>query len=325
MARKGLHYSYRRAVKSTNRAIDGLITKSDLGSRIFYSFVADGSNPKLTPLDINSDPHVEFVADPFIIKENGAGRFHLFFEIKCKGEVGKIGHAFSETAGKDWTYTQIVLNEMDHLSFPFVFSYRDDYYMIPEVGGLDGTKIVLYTATNFPTKWEPVGVLIDADHPVGDSVLFRHDGYWWLITGHQHFPTMAYFNSELTIDGWAAHRDNPIIPESHHTRPAGRPITHDGETILLFQDCHTMYGERVVPYQLLELTQETYKASRVKIHPALQPSKARLEWNGGRMHHVDSQWIDDEFFCVVDGDPGYPNLLGERWTIGQYRLAHVTA
>jgi len=64
---------------------------------------------------------------------------------------GNIGYATSDN-GLDWTYQQIVLDEPYHLSYPYVFEWQGDYYMVPE--SYQVNSILLYRAVNFPTDWE---------------------------------------------------------------------------------------------------------------------------------------------------------------------------
>jgi hypothetical protein len=83
-------------------------------------------NPVITARDI-TDVTADFVADPFMIRENN--KWHMFFEVMTrKGEIGLA----QSSDGLHWDYRQIVLREPFHLSYPYVFKWNDDYYMIPE-------------------------------------------------------------------------------------------------------------------------------------------------------------------------------------------------
>src|SRR4029077_11593701 len=86
-------------------------------------------NPVLTVADV-SDVPASLLADPFMLGVNGT--WHMFFEVmNWRRNLGEIGHATSEDCER-WVYRQIVLTEPFHLSYPYVFRWLDDYYMIPE-------------------------------------------------------------------------------------------------------------------------------------------------------------------------------------------------
>jgi len=97
------------------------------------------ANPVLTAKDV-SDVPANFVADPFLVHDNGA--WFMFLEvINDTAEPGRpqlrypykgaIGLAESKD-GLDWSYRQIVLDEPFHLSYPYVYQWKGEYYMIPE-------------------------------------------------------------------------------------------------------------------------------------------------------------------------------------------------
>ena len=107
------------------------------------------ANPVLTARHV-TDVSAEFVADPFMVKEDST--WYMFFEVmnNATGQ-GDIGLAVSADT-KKWDYKQIVLDEPFHLSYPYVFKWKDEYYLIPESGAANSVR--LYRAIAFPTKWQ---------------------------------------------------------------------------------------------------------------------------------------------------------------------------
>ncbi len=78
----------------------------------------------------------------------------MFFEVLNRDcRKGEIGYAASKD-GLSWTYQHIVLAEPFHLSYPYVFEWENNYYMIPEANSTESIR--LYRATNFPRQWEHV-------------------------------------------------------------------------------------------------------------------------------------------------------------------------
>ena len=89
------------------------------------------ANPVLTKAHV-TDVTATFVADPFLFHEGDM--WYIFFEVlDASTNKGKIGLATS-TDGLSWAYDRIVLSESFHLSYPFIFKYNSNYYMVPESG-----------------------------------------------------------------------------------------------------------------------------------------------------------------------------------------------
>ena len=132
-------------------------------------------NPVLTRDDV-TDVNAELLADPFMIVREGV--YYLFFEILLQGEDrGVIGHAVSAD-GFEWQYRGVVLEEGFHLSYPHVFEWNGQVYMVPE-SNCD-FSVRLYRAVEFPKRWEFVNKLLTG-HDYVDATLFRHDDMWWMF------------------------------------------------------------------------------------------------------------------------------------------------
>lgn len=101
------------------------------------------NNPVLTVQNI-TDRNANYVADPFLACENG--NYYMFFEVFSR-HGGDIGLATSKDA-INWQYKRIVLDEPFHLSYPDVFKWEDNYYMIPE--SAEDSSVRLYKAKKFP-------------------------------------------------------------------------------------------------------------------------------------------------------------------------------
>src|SRR4051812_15377902 len=105
-------------------------------------------NPVLTANDV-TDIRAYFVADPFMVYVDRT--WYMFFEVlNRRSHRGEIALATSGD-GVKWKYQQVVLAERFHLSYPCVFTWRNEYYMIPETFQADAIR--LYRALSFPTTW----------------------------------------------------------------------------------------------------------------------------------------------------------------------------
>jgi hypothetical protein len=111
--------------------------------------------PVLTQHDVTDVP-ADFVADPFLLQHDNT--WHLFFEVmNTTTQLGQIGLATSPDAHA-WSYQSIVLKEPFHLSYPHVFGWQGEHYMLPET--LNAGAVCLYKAFDFPFQWANIARLI---------------------------------------------------------------------------------------------------------------------------------------------------------------------
>lgn len=88
-------------------------------------------------------------ADPLLY--NYKGKECIFMEaFEREAGLGRI--AFSEKTVNGWTTPKVIIKEGFHLSYPMIFQYKQELYMIPETSSTD--KVILYHCTKFPEKWE---------------------------------------------------------------------------------------------------------------------------------------------------------------------------
>jgi len=115
-------------------------------------------------------------ADPFLIKYNK--KVFLFVEVFDKFlNKGSIGYFDLE---KNPSKHKIVLQKKYHLSYPFIFTSNDEYYMVPESSEIN--EVSIYKATNFPGEWKKFCVILDNVNAV-DTNLIRFNNKIFLISG----------------------------------------------------------------------------------------------------------------------------------------------
>jgi hypothetical protein len=254
------------------------------------------SNPVLTSKDV-TDISAEFVADPFMVLENG--NWYMFFEVLNKSTAkGDIGLATSND-GFNWNYQKIVLDESFHLSYPYVFKWDNNYYMIPE--SCQAKSIRLYKAVNFPTDWELEKVLLD-ERDFADASIFYFDSRWWILTAASKGNTLfLYYSDELT-GPWIEHPQSPVIKDDNRVaRPAGRAIVLNDKIIRYTQDVRYIYGNKVRAFEINKLTTTHYQEKEIKGNPVIKASG--IGWNKYGMHHIDPHQLNDrEWIACVDGN-----------------------
>ncbi len=241
------------------------------------------ANPVLTAAEV-TDMEADTLAHPFMVVADS--RYSMFFTVKNKKtNAGGIGLAESGD-GLQWTYRRIVVDEPFDLGYPYVFKWRDDYYMIPEAH--TETSIRLYRATRFPDRWTYEKDLLTGDHFISASIV-RHDDTWWMFVARAGNATLRLFHAADLKGIWTEHPRSPIVKQDLNiARPGGRPVVIDGTLYRLAQDCYPTYGSQVFAFRVTEISKTTYSETMIDIPIVKATSKG---WNADAMHHVDPHQI----------------------------------
>jgi hypothetical protein len=266
-----------------------------------FSFtVADSAHdPVLTRRHVVDVP-ARYVADPFMLRVNGT--WNLFFEVmNARSGKGEIGLAMSQD-GLRWNYQQIVLDEPFHLSYPYVFHWQNEFFMVPETFRTNSVR--LYRADPFPSRWSFVTTLIAGKEYV-DSSLARFKDTWWLFTGLGEPPFRAdrlhLFAADHLLGPWREHPKSPVVNgNAQVARPAGRILFFEDRLIRYTQDCALTYGRQVRAFEITDLTLDTYSERLASEEPVLSPRSNG--WSDIGMHHLDPHLLDDgSWLACVDG------------------------
>ena len=93
---------------------------------------------------ILNNPKNTFLADPFVIEYQNEN--YIFVEeFNFKNKKGII--SVYKILKNDSQRVGVALEENFHLSFPYIFKFENDYYMLPETS--DANEIRLYSVNNF--------------------------------------------------------------------------------------------------------------------------------------------------------------------------------
>ena len=174
------------------------------------------------------NPPNHFLADPFVYRFKGEDYCFVeafnYLEKKAQIDVYKL-------IEDKYEYLGIALKEDFHLSFPYIFEFKENVYMIPE--SAKNKDIRLYKAVNFPFDWELEEVLID-NIDAADSLVFHHNKKWWLFTnvdplmkGDHNFQLDIYYSDSLLKGDWIPHKQNPVILEPTFARNGGILFSED--------------------------------------------------------------------------------------------------
>lgn len=252
-------------------------------------------NPILSANDV-TDIDASYVADPFLVYEND--EYFVFFEIyNWESKQGDIGYALSSD-GKDWEYKNVVLDEEFHLSYPYIFKWQNEYYMIPESS--EDLSVRIYKANSFPDNWEYLGNLISGYRFIDPSIVYHNNMWWLFVASVPDEGVVNLFYSEELLNGWKLHPKNPIILfDKQFARPAGRIISYDDKMYRLAQDGHLEYGQQVFAFDITTITPDSYQEKFISGNPIIAGSGKG--WNAAGMHHLDVQYINGKWIGVVDG------------------------
>ena len=200
------------------------------------------------------NPKNSFLADPFVLEHNKEN--FIFVEeynyIKKKGVISvyKISKNNSERIG-------IAIEENFHLSFPYIFEFENNYYMVPETNEVN--EIRLYKCDEFPLKWKYQKTIFSSIKAV-DTMIFRFNNYWWLMstfsnTGHRSNSELQIFYTKddpLTKD-WISFKKNPVIIDPDKGRNGG--IFFDNDRLFRVSQSFGFnnYGKKISIQEVIEL------------------------------------------------------------------------
>lgn len=206
-------------------------------------------------------PPDRYWADPFIyINEN---RYFVFIEEKIyQIGLGRIA-CLELDANGNLLSQQTVLERPYHLSYPFLFEYQNQLYMVPETAG--NRTLEIYRCTRFPDQWEFVQNLMQDVYAV-DATLLEHDGKWWLFAnikqgekGSSLSQLFLFWADSPLSQHWTRHPQNPVVNDAHTARPAGYIFSKNGDLIRPSQDNSIRYGKALNFNRITKLNETEYE------------------------------------------------------------------
>lgn len=211
-------------------------------------------------------PPDRFWADPHVLRKDGL--YWLFYEeYEYRTKRGRICCRAFDAQGQPQDPV-VALERPYHLSYPQVFEYQGEIYLVPETW--QNRQVELYRASEFPTRWELVRVLL-VDIVAVDATLVFHEGRWWLFANVQETPGGSTFNElflystdDLLGGEWEAHPANPIVSDVRRARPAGGLFAIDGVLYRPAQNCAGRYGSGIVINRIDRLTPDEYAETPVQ-------------------------------------------------------------
>lgn len=217
------------------------------------------------------NPPNRFLADPFVITRGG--RTVCFVE-DYSYEEGRARITAIEILGDDeHRILGPALEEPFHMSFPYLFEYEGDLYMVPEA--LESNAIRLYKCVEFPLRWEHQKTILDGITAV-DSMIFEHRGTWWLLTttaateaSDRCSQLKAFYAENPLSDEWTAHKENPLALDASVARNGGLLDVDSPFPIRVRQEHgFNQYGVSLTLARMTDLTPSSFAEEEIgRIEP----------------------------------------------------------
>ncbi len=248
-------------------------------NRLFYEQwqLSVSIEPEELPFDIDqfiSKPVEQYTAvklpekiiwaDPHLY-QHGNQRYVFFEEMAMDGRYAHLSVARLDESGRA-TEVRPVLDDGQHLSYPFVFGHQGEHYMIPETASR--RSVSLYRAHDFPDQWERVNDLL-SDVDLADTTLHCQDDTWWMFTNSQTHRTvderdeLQLFYADSLEGPWHAHPLSPIVTGVDHARMAGPLFRDDQHLYRVSQYGAKRYGHGVNIHRIDRIDRSGYQETAI--------------------------------------------------------------
>jgi len=225
--------------------------------------------------------------------------WYMFFEVmNSLSRQGDIGCAMSPD-GLNWKYQKIVLDEPFHLSYPYIFQWEGQFFMIPE--SAEGGAIRLYRAEHFPHSWTFISNLVKGAY--SDTCVFFKDETWWMLTCSKPYThdELSLFFADKLAGPWTEHPASPVVRGNpSQAQCAGRILVVNDGIIRFSHDDFPTYGKKVRAFLITEISRTKYSEKEYESNPVL--SAQGRDWNRHGMHHIDAHEVSSgKWIAAVDG------------------------
>lgn len=239
-------------------------------------------------------------ADPFCVKHDD--KYYIFCEmLDSFSGTGSIG-VFEYSNGKVSTAKQVI-KESFHMSYPNVFYYKDNFYMIPETRR--SNQIRLYKAIEFPYKWEIDTVLADGIEAVDSTILsLGNKKYIFTYDVTENNNKLLIYQFDMDNRILVRTNDSMILDSLRNRRPAGNFISSDKNTFRPAQYNKDCYGEKLVFFEIESWPDSGYKEIEKCVISATQIASSNNR-NYTRIHTINRdsgmEVVDlfDSKLCVI--------------------------
>ncbi|MDG5799796.1 hypothetical protein QA597_05390 [Marinilabiliaceae bacterium ANBcel2] len=231
-----------------------------------------------------------YLADPFVLEVDSG--YFLFVE-HVSDSNGNISWFYSDDF-INWEFGDTVIDEIFHLSYPQIFTYNEEFYIIPESG--QSEQVLLYKADKFPDKWSIADTLIN-DMVFKDPALLIKDDNFYLFGYDEKYVQRLYFSNTL-FDNWQEHSASPL-GIGNTKRPGGRIFEYNDAIYLPVQGTKRGYGSKLYLHKIKTLSPEYVSLDR---SPQLfLEGFEHIKFFKNGVHHFDAIFKENKIFYAIDG------------------------
>lgn len=261
----------RAIVRTGARAVRTVTTRLISETEWILAYSRSDDHPAIDAMDaehcasftIARQPADRFWADPFPVVDNG--RHWIFVEEWMHGAPHAHLAVIDVRDDGSLGPSVPILEKPYHLSYPHVFRWMGEVFMIPETRS--NRTIELYRSVRFPFDWRLECVLMH-DLDAVDASVIEIDGRWWMFVAiaPEHGvenDQLHLFSAETPLGPWNPHPMNPVVSDVRRARPAGRVFRDATGWIRPSQDCSVRYGYAIGFNRITSLSETAYAEERV--------------------------------------------------------------
>ncbi|HVG25779.1 MAG TPA: hypothetical protein VND45_16600 [Thermoanaerobaculia bacterium] len=203
-------------------------------------------------------------ADPFVVADGDRAWIYVE-EMYFSTERGTLAVIEARRDGT-WSPPQPVLELPIHLSYPCVFRWNGELFMVPDTRF--NKTIELYRCVEAPAKWELDRVLLTNMDAV-DPTVFEAHGKWWMYVAtpsgdRAGLDRLSLYHAPNPRGPWTPHPWNPLECDVMGGRGGGRPFLRDGKLLRAVQLSTPYYGHSIGIREIVKLSETEWEERHVE-------------------------------------------------------------
>lgn len=207
-------------------------------------------------------------ADPFVYYKDK--KYFVFFEeLIYSNKIGHISVSEIDETGK-FTSPKKIIERNYHLSYPFLFEYDNNLYLIHGSNKSSKSFVELFRCEEFPYKWTFSNKILE-NIPLVDTTILQYNKKWWLFGcksesdgSSESKELMLFFSDNPLNSEWISHPLNPIVSNVKNARPAGKIFQKGNNLIRPSQNCDGLYGQGFSFNKITKLTETEYNEEQIE-------------------------------------------------------------
>ena len=215
--------------------------------------------------EIFNDKTWKFNADPFYLESENSLFIEKFNYLLGRGKLAK--YDFDTGEMKDVRSQGNI-----HFSYPCVFEYQGNTYMIPE--GAQSNCIKIYKKNDDDSLSE-VNTVTEEFAGI-DPTIIEHNGLWYIFATDGSVGSNSHLNiyySRNPLAEWSEHSLNPVKINIRTARGGGEIFKEGTSIIRPTQNCYPIYGTSLMFNKIEILTPDSFKEVLIGELEAPQNSK----------------------------------------------------